>query len=577
MELTSWAEKALTVQKDIAVCICKGDQWIIDHGNNSFIHFFTNNSMQVSGQPFFEHLKKINLVCVGGELLNSPEGIAVCYLQEFVQFVLSWQWIDKSEGVRAIFGHKMMSTNVPNEPDSARKELEILFESMHDGVWVIDSNGITQRVNKAMERIANVRAVDVVGKHVDEAIKLGLTSSCVTIHALKKRKAVTMFDDYGNGVRCLNTSTPIFDTNGNLWRVIACIRDISELDILKTRLDRAEMEARVYRDKLHQIESKDSNHRGSSHAAILLEKTIERTSKVDAPVLLLGETGTGKTVSASSIHNRSTRKDKPFITVNCGAIPAELLEAELFGYEPGAFSGASEKGKQGMFELADGGTLFLDEVAELSLQMQVKLLHVLDGVGYRRLGGVKLFIPNTRIIAATNKDFKTLIKNGEFREDLFYRLRVLVVNIPPLRDCNEDIPSLIHYFLEQANKKYGLHKTMAPEMVNFLMSNDWPGNIRELRASIELLVAMSEKNLIGVEDAPEHFFIGKSRESLLSIASYTPKSLKEAVEDLESRMIRDALIEGRSTYKAAKLLKTSQSTIVRKAQRYNLTTEDISV
>lgn len=577
MDLTNWAEQALTIQKDIAVCICTGEQWIIDHGNNCFIRFFATNNVQVSGQPFFDHLKKMNLISVAQELLYTPEGIAVRYLQKDIHFIFTWHWVDEENDIRAIFAVKMMSTNNAEEPDSARKELEILFESMHDGVWVVDAEGVTLRVNKAMERIAQVRAVDVVGKHVNEAVKLGLTSTCVTLHALKKRQAVTMFDDYANGVRCLNTSTPIFDEDGKIWRVIACIRDISELDTLKTRLDRAEMEAKLYREKLRQIETKDSDHRGTSPAAIQLERTIERTAKVDAPVLLLGETGTGKTISASSIHNQSSRKDKAFITLNCGAIPSELLEAELFGYEAGAFSGASDKGKPGMFELAEGGSLFLDEVAELSLQMQVKLLHVLDGVGYRRLGGVKLFMPDVRIIAATNKEFKTLIDEGLFREDLFYRLRVLVVNIPTLRDRREDIPSLLYYFLEQANKKYGLHKSMTPEMINFLMGNPWPGNIRELRASVELLVAMSEKNLIGIEDTPEHFFTGKGNDALRTPGAYNPKSLKEAVEELETRMIRDALLEGKSTYKAAKLLQTSQSTIVRKAQRYNISGEDISI
>ncbi|WP_136796155.1 sigma-54 interaction domain-containing protein [Desulfosediminicola ganghwensis] len=577
MDRTIWAENALTIQKELAVCVCGGEDWRIINSNESFASYFIGEHHSAVNTSLLLQLQEINAQSVSKPLQESTEGLAVMYSLDGRDFILSWHWLDRENNIRAIFGHKLTVACSFEESVAAGKELEIIFDNMHDGVWVIDGNGVTIKVNKAMERIAQVKAEEVVGKHVTEAVSLGLTSTCVTLEALKNRQPVTMFDDYSDGVRCLNTSTPVFDAEGKVWRVIACIRDISEMESLKSRLVRAEQEAVLYREKLKNIESRNYDHRGTSSAAIHLERTIERAAKVDAPVLLLGETGTGKTMSATNIHDLSNRRNDPFITINCGAIPADLLEAELFGYEPGAFSGASEKGKPGMFELAENGTLFLDEIAELPLQMQVKLLHVLDGVGYRRLGGVKQFIPDVRIIAATNKELTSLVEEGTFREDLFFRLRVLVVNIPPLRERKEDIPSLINHFLAQANEKYGLYKTMSIGLINLLMNNRWPGNVRELRASIELLVAMSENNLIDVDELPDHHMRLMPEEAASVVKAFKPKSLKVAVEELEERMIREALLEGKSTYKAAKLLQTSQSTIVRKAQRYNINSEVISL
>lgn len=577
MDRTIWAEKALTVQKDLAVCVCSGADWRVVSSNDSFLRFFSPGGSSPINSPLLYHLQSINAQHLSQSLQQASEGDGVRYVLHDHEYLLSWHWLDRDSLERTVFAHKITPACSVEASVAISKEFEIIFDNMHDGVWVIDGDGITIKVNKAMERIAQVKAEQVVGKHVTEAVTLGLTSTCVTLEAMKKRQPVTMFDDYADGVRCLNTSTPVFDSEGKVWRVIACIRDISEMEGLKSRLVRAEREAVMYREKLKNIESKNYDHRGTSPAAILLERTIERASKVDAPVLLLGETGTGKTMSASNIHDLSSRKNEPFVTINCGAIPADLLEAELFGYEPGAFSGASDKGKPGMFELAENGTLFLDEIGELPLQMQVKLLHVLDGVGYRRLGGVKHTVPNVRIIAATNKNLETLVEQGSFREDLYFRLRVLVVNIPPLRERKEDIPSLINHFLGQANEKYGLHKSMSIGLINLLMNNSWPGNVRELRASIELLVAMSEKNLIDVDELPDHHLQLSADEMAAVPKTFKPRSLKEAVEELEARMISEALLEGKSTYKAAKLLKTSQSTIVRKAQRYNINSEVISL
>ncbi|MCG8533142.1 MAG: sigma 54-interacting transcriptional regulator [Desulfovibrionales bacterium] len=521
------------------------------------------------------HIKKHAQPADALQIAESPEGSTIFIKILETYYGVTWQWIDMDAEYRCVTIYAISDDSFQNA--SLRKEeLDVLFESMHDGIWVIDGDGITQRVNKAMERIAGIKAEEVIGKHVSEAVEMGYTTTCVTLRALEAGHSVTMFDDYSNGVRCLNTSTPIFNANGEAWRAIACIRDISELKELQSKLSKYELEAQVYKDKLKTLEKGQTEGvLGNSPAMLQLSQDIQRAGQVDAPVLLLGETGTGKTLTAGTIHKGSSRSEGPFISINCGAIPSELLEAELFGYEPGAFSGASDKGKAGMFELADGGTLFLDEIAELPLLMQVKLLHVLDGDGYRKVGGTTQLKPNVRIIAATNKSFKDLLASGTFREDLYYRLRVLIVSIPPLRDRAEDIPQLVQHFLSSANQKYNLCKSLSPELLTILSKNTWPGNVRELRAAVDYLVAMSDQDMVTPEYLPPHF-LSASEEEEQVVHTTSSLNMKQEVEQLERKLIKQALLEGKSTYKAAKLLGTSQSTIVRKAQRYRIGLVEVS-
>lgn len=553
--------------------ICKGNEWVIDGYTNNFTTVFPGFSQADKNNSFLHHIRKHALPADALQLANLSEGSTVFVKIHNKNYCVTWQWLNEELEYRSVIIYSINHESFQNAA-LHKEELDVLFESMHDGIWVIDGNGITQRVNKAMERIAGIKAEGVIGKHVSEAVEMGYTTTCVTLRALEAGHSITMFDDYSNGVRCLNTSTPIFDTNGEAWRAIACIRDISELKTLQTKLSKYELEAQVYKDKLKTLEKGQAEGiLGNSPAMLQLTQDVQRAAQVDAPVLLLGETGTGKTLTAGTIHNKSGRGEGAFISVNCGAIPSELLEAELFGYEPGAFSGASDKGKAGMFELADGGTLFLDEIAELPLLMQVKLLHVLDGDGYRKVGGTTQLKPNVRIIAATNKSFKELLASGKFREDLYYRLRVLIVSIPPLRERAEDIPQLVQHFLTHANEKYNLRKALSPELLSILSQNNWPGNVRELRAAVDYLVAMTDQDLITPDYLPPHFLSQNDGESS---AQFSQMNLKEEVENLERKLIKDALIEGKSTYKAAKLLGTSQSTIVRKAQRYKIGLVEVS-
>ncbi len=454
-----------------------------------------------------------------------------------------------------------MSSSI--EPRLHEREQAVLLDSIHDGIWVIDAHGVTLRINSAMERIAGIKLEDVVGKHVREAMEDFKFTTCVTLRALEEKRTVTMFDDYANGRRCLNTSTPIFDEEGNVWRVIASIRDITELDNMQSRLGELERTNKSYKAKLESLENYGIV--GMSEATAILRRNMLKAAKNDAICIILGETGTGKSLTAKRIHEMSTRSEGPFIALNCGGIPAQLVESELFGYERGAFTGALRDGKKGVFELASGGTLFLDEVAELPLAMQATLLHVLDDGSFRRVGGAKSLKSDVRIIAATNKDLEEMAAQGTFRQDLFYRLRVLPITIPSLRERPEDIPELVYHFLHLMEGKDS-KRSFAPSVLSTLTAYSWPGNIRELRALVQYLHTMCEGTVFRMEDLPSYFLAELPPAELPAYTLHT--SLKSAVEHLEKNLISTALRELGSTYKAAKRLKVSQSTIVRKAQKY---------
>jgi transcriptional regulator with PAS, ATPase and Fis domain len=280
-----------------------------------------------------------------------------------------------------------------------------------------------------------------------------------------------------------------------------------------------------------------------------------RVAKVDSTVLITGESGSGKEVLTRLIHKESQRAAGPFIKINCGALPRDLLESELFGYEPGAFTGAQRQGKHGLVELASGGTLFLDEVGELPLDLQVKLLTVLQDRELVRLGGTKPIAVNVRVVAATNRDLSAMVAERKFRSDLFYRLNVVPIRIPPLAERREDILPLVRQFVDEFNRQYGFRKKLAERVLGRLHESPWPGNVRELRNAVERLLVTSPGDLVGLQDL----------EAVLPASSQLGgEGLKLRVEQLERRMVEEAMREHRSTRAAARALGISQSTVVRR-------------
>ena len=290
---------------------------------------------------------------------------------------------------------------------------------------------------------------------------------------------------------------------------------------------------------------------------------------VNSTVLINGETGTGKEVIARYIYSSGPRAAKPFIKVNCGAISPNLVESELFGYEPGSFTGAKREGKIGLVEAANGGTLFLDEISELPLNQQVKLLQVLQERSMTRVGGTKDIKLDIRIIAATNKDLEEQVKKGEFREDLYYRLNVVPIKIPPLRERAEDIPLLIKHFLNMYNSENDRDKEFTKEAFSLMCRYSWPGNVRELVNTVERLTITTQDTLIDVEDLPDKIK-GNDDDASGMIQITKIVKLNEAVEDIERKLIKMAVEKYGSGKKAAELLGVNQSTISRKMSQYGI-------
>jgi len=298
-----------------------------------------------------------------------------------------------------------------------------------------------------------------------------------------------------------------------------------------------------------------------------------RAAQVKSTVLIRGESGVGKGFFAKLIHFASPRKEGPFIRVDCGSIPESLIESELFGYDRGAFTGARAEGKPGHFELAEGGTLFLDEIGDLPLNVQVKLLRFLEENEMIRVGGTVPKKVDTRIIAATHRNLEEMVKKGEFRKDLFFRMNVIPIYIPPLRERPEEIPSFVQFFLQKVNRENRTNKVILSRAIDCLRQYPFPGNIRELANLVEQLVVLTQKRHIGVEDLPAHV-----RQPEINIGRLTESedmNLSRAVQRLEKIMIIRALKSCGTQRKAARLLGIDQSTLARKAKRYGITGDAI--
>lgn len=445
--------------------------------------------------------------------------------------------------------------------------LNDIIDNSYDGIYITDASGKTILVNKAYERIFGVPRSQLIGEHMKDLVAKGVLSTSITQDVVEKKEVITRTQTNANNKEVFITGNPIFDEEGNVHHVITNVRDITELISLNKKLQ-AEMDrAELYRSQLME-KSSDKNVICNSQEFSSILSIAQKIAPMDSTVLILGETGVGKEVVAQYIHKHSTRDNKPYIKINCGAIPQNLLESELFGYVPGAFTGASAKGKPGMFELADTGTLFLDEIGELPINLQSALLRVLQDREVTRVGGQKSKKVDVRIVTATNRDLEEMIEEGTFRSDLYYRLNVVSINIPPLRERKDDIPQLAEKTLEDLNQKYGINKVMSPNFIDHLLHCEWLGNIRELKNFIEKQFVLSDENIL---DAPvTSSFAAKQtpsaeEESSSSNSIETPlPTYAQARETMERDLIRRAMEQGGSTYKAAALLDMSQPTFFRK-------------
>ncbi|MDF2679605.1 MAG: Fis family transcriptional regulator [Brevibacillus sp.] len=453
-------------------------------------------------------------------------------------------------------------------------QLEAVMESSNDGIYITDETGVTLKVNSAIEKMTGYPKHCFVGHNVSDLVKEGTLKRSITLKVLEERKRVDYVYQLAER-KAFATGIPIFKENGEIDKIITNVRDLTEVNHFYNELQRAFELNNQYRLELDMLKCKlkqiDSDVVIESKQMIDIYDMAERVADVDATVLILGETGVGKDVLARHLYTSSKRSQKgDFIKVNCGAIPYDLLESELFGYEAGAFTGANKTGKPGMFELADNGMLFLDEVGELPFALQVKLLRVLQEKEIQRIGATKSKKIDVRLIAATNRDLKQMVAEGKFREDLFFRLNVLPISIPPLRERKEDIVPLAKNVLEKVNQKYKMEKTFDDKLEHFFYNYKWSGNVRELTNLVERLVLTVPSSIIMVEDLPVDYMDCECTGSHSSNELNRVMTLKEAAEIAEREILALAVQKFQSTYKMAEELGTSQATIVRKLKKYKL-------
>ena len=446
----------------------------------------------------------------------------------------------------------------------AYDRLEAIVNCSHDGIYIADGQANTLWVNPAYLSISGLRQEDVVGRNMWDLERSGIISQSGTLLAIAQRQAVTLEQTFRTGKRALITSTPDFAPDGQIEMVVTNVRDMTEFYDLQEKYRQT---AERYRSELElarrQFTGSDLIAADPNTLAVLSQ--VDRVAALDTTVLLTGETGVGKEKFAHYIYKNSARRQERFLPVNCGAIPPALMESELFGYEQGAFTGAGRHGKMGAFELADKGTIFLDEIGELPLDMQVKLLRVLQERQIQRVGGTRPIPVDIRVIAATNRDLSEMVRSKTFREDLFYRLNVVPITIPPLRERPGDILPFLRCFLDELNRKYGFHKQFSISALQAMERYPWPGNVRELKNVIERVVILSDSNLILASDLP--FSTREAAPAQVGDLS-KPVDLRYETAKFEYEYIQKAYEKYGNVRSAAASLGMDSSTFVRKRRKY---------
>ena len=487
-----------------------------------------------------------------------------------------------------------------NTTELTLDQLLPIFDGITDAVFIDDAEGVCQWCNDACEEVYGIEMDDIVGRNVDDLEKSGIFTPSVTRRVLDEKREITIIHENRFGRRLLTTGTPIFIPmtsggwvaagEGRYTRKIAFVvttsRDITQISDATGKRAQANnaglfgpellppgglSEKDIYvQDAKDAEDSRDSTVLIVSRSEVMKNviTLTKRLASVNTTVLITGESGVGKGLIAKTLHEEGNRWQKPFVTVNCGAIPENLIESELFGYVAGAFTGSRSGGKKGLFEAAQDGTIFLDEISELPLNLQVKLLQVIQERQITPVGGTKQIPIDVRIISATNRDLESLVKEGRFREDLYYRLNVVPIKVPPLRERPDDILPLIQRNLVRCNRELGERKTINAGALAVLLKYPWPGNIRELQNIIERLVITTSHNVITEDDI--FIFIKQAADENPTV--YEELSLTAALEKAEKEILSQAVENYGSTRAIARVLKVSQPTIVRKLNKYGLGT-----
>lgn len=456
------------------------------------------------------------------------------------------------EKMADLLGAKAIQRRALNNVELSMSEMSTVLETAHEGIFAIDSRGYIKHSNYMAAELFKTTKNDIIGSHISKFMR-----GTPALEVLRTGGGYTENEEvYSNergSFHFIVTAKPYF-TEETVAGAVISFRDIEEAQKL------------VYNINTRALKYTFEDIIGESEAVRKAKNQALLTSRGNSTVLITGESGTGKEMFAKAIHYASARAKGPFITVNCGAIPENLLESELFGYEKGAFTGASDKGKLGKFELANGGTIFLDEIGDMPLHLQVKLLHVLQNMRFERVGGNKVIIVDVRVIAATNKDLEVMIKEGTFREDLYYRLSVIPLIVPPLRGRRSDIRPLMYHFLNKYNTFMNKKITGFTEEVEYIFENyDWPGNVRELENAIEYGTNMAFGDKIGIDAVPGRLL--KNGANTIQIEE-SDLPLNEQVRFYEKEILIRKLKKygnsGNAKELAAKELGLSRATLYRK-------------
>jgi PAS domain S-box-containing protein len=430
--------------------------------------------------------------------------------------------------------------------DLDKELLELVFDHVDNGIYLVDGQGVTIRVNRTFEEMSGFSNAELAGRNLADLVGPdNYFTGSASLLVLERKVPVTVTYSTKSGRKLLVKGKPMFDRKGNIRYIINTIWDLTFVQYNKPiDADTARSQMLIEEDIIT----------SSERMTNIIDLAV-RVAKTDSTILLSGESGVGKGLLAKLVHRASERKQHPLLQINCAAIPETLLEAELFGYEAGAFTGADRKGKEGLLQHADGGTLFLDEIGDLPLHLQAKLLNVLQEQTFLKIGGREPQHVNVRLIVASNRDLAALVATGGFREDLYYRLNVVPIHLPPLRERREDIPLLIDYFTDHYNRKYHSYKKISPRVLQQMSMLPWKGNIRELENTVERLVVTSRSNVIDNLD-PEGSNTFKDGSA--------PRRLQDLMLAYEHEILLNAVQRLVTTRKVAKSLGISQATAARK-------------
>ncbi|MDR4945039.1 sigma-54 interaction domain-containing protein [Neobacillus cucumis] len=446
-----------------------------------------------------------------------------------------------------------MITEIQSPLDITVETLKKILDYSSDEIFVLDAQQRVIYVNSVCEKHYGLKPEDVVGKYNSELYEKGYWKPSIVPIVFKEKKTVTIKMTTYLGAELLTTAVPILNDQNEIEFVVTTSQELQNYKSIKPEKE----------------EDLPTNYQLNATPMTNCEKmknilkVCEKIAKVDSTILIQGESGTGKGVLADYIHNISKRSNKTFLKINCAALPEDLLESELFGYTEGAFTGASKYGKKGLLEIADQGTLFLDEIGEMPLSLQAKLLQVIQEKQFLPIGGHKMKKVDVRIIAATNRDLIDMVGKNQFREDLFYRLNIIDIQLPPLRERREDIIPLTYNFLYKFNKKYEMNKIISQECLDLFYWYSWPGNIRQLENVMERLVVTSD-SIIQQNDLPDLILKNIKPQAQYSL----PSELDEAIEHVKKKLVIQAYKKHKSSRRVAKDLNISQTRAVKLINQY---------